>query len=75
MPEKTKLTVRIDRTALDRAKRYAADHNTSLSRLISEFLAMLDVEAQPSRTPILSRLTGILPAEASARHLAEAFVK
>ena len=66
MPEKTKLTVRIDRTALDRAKRYAADHNTSLSRLISEFLAMLDAKAQPSRTPILSRLTGILPAEASS---------
>ena len=65
MPEKTKLTVRIDRTALDRAKRYAADHNTSLSRLISEFLARLDAEAQPSRTPILSRLTGILPAEAA----------
>lgn len=65
MPEKTKLTVRIDRAALERAKRYAADHNTSLSKLISDFLGMLDAERRPTRTPILTKLTGILPAEAS----------
>ena len=65
MPQKTKLTVRVDSNALDRAKHYAAAHNTSLSKLISDFLRMLDAEAWPAQAPILDRLTGILPAEAS----------
>ncbi len=65
MPQKTKLTIRVDSNALDRAKHYAAAHNTSLSRLISEFLRMLDAKAPLARTPILDKLTGILPAEAS----------
>ena len=65
MQEKTKLTVRIDREALERAKRYAADHNTSLSRLISDFFGVLNAERRPTQTPILDRLIGILPAEAS----------
>ena len=65
MPQKTKLTVRVDSSALDRAKHYAAAHNTSLSKLISEFLRMLDAEAPPARTPILAKLTGILPTDAS----------
>lgn len=54
---KTKLTVRVDGNALDRAKDYAAAHNTSLSRL--------ETETPPTRTPILDNLTGILPAEAT----------
>ena len=65
MSQKTKLTVRVDSSALDRAKQYAAAHNTSLSKLISQFLRMLDAEAPPARTPILDKLTGILPADAS----------
>ncbi len=65
MAQKTKLTVRVDSTALDRAKRYAAVHDTSLSKLISDFLGMLDTEAQAPRAPILRKLTGILPADAS----------
>ena len=65
MPQKTKLTVRVDRSALDRAKRYAASNNTSLSRLISDFLGVLDTDGPPSQAPILRKLTGILPAEAS----------
>ncbi len=66
MPQKTKLTVRVDRTALDRAKRYAAVNKTSLSKLISDFLGVLDADARPTQAPILRKLTGILPSEASA---------
>ncbi len=65
MAQKTKLTVRVDRSALDRAKHYAATHNTSLSKLVSDFLGILDVETEPPQTPILRKLSGILPAEAS----------
>ncbi len=66
MEQKAKLTVRVDRTTLDRAKQYAAVHHTSLSKLISDFLGVLDAEAPASQPPILRKLTGILPAEASA---------
>lgn len=66
MTHSTKLTVRVDERALAGAKQYAEDHNTSLSRLISEFLAQLRPE-QPAmpNTPMLRKLTGILSAEAS----------
>jgi hypothetical protein len=64
--EKTKLTIRVDREALELAKRYAADHNTSLSRLVSEFLKSLRrKEAARERLPVLHRLSGVLPPEAS----------
>ncbi len=66
MAQKTKLTVRVDRTALDRAKEYAAVNKTSLSKLISDFLGVLDTEEAQSQAPILRKLTGILPAEARA---------
>ena len=66
MTRKSKLTVRIDTTSLEAAKQYALVHNTSLSKMISKFLGNLAVEdSQPARTPILRKLTGILPAETS----------
>jgi len=76
--EKTKLTVRVDERWLEEAKEYAARHNTSLSRLISEFLHILSADQRDARkTPVLKRLTGILPADVSAEeyheHLAEKY--
>ncbi len=66
MEQKTKLTVRVDSTSLEVGKRFAAARNTSLSRLISEFLGNLPVDdGRPARNPILRKLTGILPARAS----------
>ncbi len=77
MAQKTKLTVRVDRSALDRAKQYAAVNKTSLSKLISDFLGILDAETHPPRAPILRKLTGILPTEASVddhrAHLAKKY--
>lgn len=62
----TKLTVRVDQQALAAAKQYAEEHNTSLGRLISEFLALLQPGQQKvPATPMLRKLAGILPPEAS----------
>ncbi len=64
--ERIKLTVRVDRKALERAKAYAAQRRTSLSRLISDYLEILGAdERQVPETPILKMLAGILPPEAS----------
>ena len=66
MSEKTRLTVRVDTNSLAGAKRYAEQHGTSLSSMISHFLGQL-ATAQPPllQTPILRKLAGVLPAEAS----------
>ena len=59
--EKTKLTVRVPRNLLEGAKRYAEEHDTSLTRLISEYLHRLSVETDTHKdAPVVQRLSGIL---------------
>lgn len=72
--KKTKFTIRIETEALERAKRYARQHGTSVTRLVSEFFRSLDKERIAlSDTPILDELTGTLSPETSIedyhRHL------
>lgn len=65
--DETKLTIRIDRATLERAKRYAQQHGTSLTRLVTSHLERLgaaDDEAAGD-APVTRRLTGVLPPEAS----------
>ncbi len=64
--EKTKFTIRIETEALERAKRYARQHGTSVTRLVSEFFRSLDKERIAlSYTPILDELSGTLASETS----------
>ena len=63
--ETTKLTVRVPRTALEAAKAYARAHNTTLTRLITEYLRRLaEPEDYLSQAPTVQRLTGSLSPEA-----------
>lgn len=78
MAEKRKLTVRVDSRWIEEAKEYAARHNTSLSKLISEFLRNLPAISDPNReAPILKRVSGILPPHVTAQehktHLKEKY--
>lgn len=60
--EKIKLTIRLPRELLDDAKRYAREHNTTLTRLVSAFLRQLgDEDDLLANAPIVRRLSGILP--------------
>jgi hypothetical protein len=69
--EETELILRIEKTIIESAKDYARRHNTSLSRLVAEFLRSLRTEGSMSRPPILEELSGILPPEVSlAEHRA-----
>jgi hypothetical protein len=64
--ERTKLTIRVDRDLLERAKRYANEHNTTLTRLVSEYLRQLNVQDDPlADAPIVRRLSGTLSQKAS----------
>ncbi len=72
--EKTKFTIRIEVEALERARRYARDHGTTVTRLVREFFRSLDKEMlAQSDTPVLDMLTGSLSPETSLedyhRHL------
>lgn len=60
--ETTKLTIRVEKSFLDGAKRFASTHDTSLSRLISDYLRKLALqEGAFQETPILQELRGTLP--------------
>ena len=63
--EKTKLTLRIEKSVIELAKNYAQAHQTSLSRLVAEFLRTLDAPHPTLKVPILEDLSGILPADIS----------
>jgi len=64
--DETKLTIRIDRITLERAKCYAQQHGTSLTRLVTSHLERLGAsDEQLGDAPVTRRLTGVLPAEAS----------
>jgi hypothetical protein len=66
--EETKLTVRVPRDLVEQAKRYANKHDTTLTRLVEEFLRQLHSEDDHlADAPTVRRLLGILPAEASLR--------
>jgi hypothetical protein len=54
-----KLTLTVDETVIARAKRYAAQHGTSISGLVEQFLTLVSGSAaQPDEDlpPILARL-------------------
>jgi hypothetical protein len=64
--EKTKLTVRVPRDFLEGARRYASEHDTTLTRLVSEFLRRLNIQDDPlADAPVVRRLLGILFPDAS----------
>ncbi|OIN97174.1 MAG: hypothetical protein AUJ21_00795 [Anaerolineae bacterium CG1_02_58_13] len=64
--EETKLTVRVPRTLLENVKRYARQHNTTLTSLIGEYLKRIPVQEELlDQAPIVRRLSGILPQDVS----------
>lgn len=56
---KTKFTVRVDTEWLAAAKQYAARHDTTLTRLVGEYLRALSKEEQ-TQPPLLQQMTGSL---------------
>ena len=59
----TKLTLKLDKKIIERAKLYASDKNVSLSKLIENMLFRItDSKSYKSEiTPLVESLSGILP--------------
>jgi hypothetical protein len=60
MPKK-RLNITLDRETAERARRYTMRHDTSISRLVEEFLSQLPDEERPQQilTATVQRLRGI----------------
>ena len=64
--ELTKLTVRVPRSLLEGAKHYAQQHDTTLTRLISEYLRQISAENDLlASAPTVQRLSGALSQDVS----------
>ena len=61
---KTKLTLSVDAGVVEHAKRFSRRNDTTVSELVSQFLASLGDE-DGRATPIVSRLRGVLPSDVS----------
>ena len=75
----SKLTLRVNEDLIKIAKRYASQHGVSVSQLVENYLKSLAIEQNDPliQTPILQRLTGILPENISSdeyhQHLDEKY--
>jgi hypothetical protein len=58
----TKLTLKLKQSVIEKAKEYAKDQRTSLSRLIENYLLNITNEKDSSDkiTPLVKSLTGII---------------
>ena len=58
----TKLTLKLDKRVIEEAKLYARESNTSLSKLIENYLSAITSERSKRRkvNPIVKSLTGII---------------
>ena len=57
---KKKLTLSVEETVVERAKQFSRRNQTSVSKLVTEFLGSLE-EGGASPTPVVRRLRGVLP--------------
>jgi hypothetical protein len=75
--EETKLTVRISRDLVEKAKQYAAQNHTTLTNLIEAYLQNIPAQGLLAEAPIVRRLTGSLSQDVSIedyrRHLEEKY--
>lgn len=61
--EKRKLTLRLNKRLIEQAKKYAAQHDISVSELVETYFLHLDLKEKSTHTSLVQRLTGILPAD------------
>ncbi len=58
----TKLTLKLEETIIEKAKNYAKNHRTSLSKLIENYLLNITNESENEEkiTPLVKSLSGII---------------
>jgi hypothetical protein len=80
MNMQTKLTLRLDESLIQQAKKYAKVHDKSLSQVVADYFHVLTEKSQqPSTSPITDSLIGILDPEKVSQldykqHLADKYL-
>ena len=61
----TKLTLKLDQSVVQSAKKYAKNNNRSLSKLVEDYLRNLVSEGKPGKrfSPLVEELSGVLSEE------------
>jgi len=61
----TKLTLNLDKSVIEQAKKYAKEHQVSLSKLIENYLdSITKSSTEKSKiSPLVESLTGVIPPE------------
>ena len=79
----TKLTLRLKKKVIDQAKKYANDHETSLSKLIENYLSAITNEKKSIEniSPLVQSLSGVIqlsenenPKEKYHKHINEKYL-
>ena len=61
---KKKLTLSVEEQVIQRAKRFSVEHDTTVSQLVSDFLASLDAGTE-SVPPVVASLRGLISPDAT----------
>jgi hypothetical protein len=66
----TKLTLKLKKTVIDQAKKYAFDHETSLSRIIENYLAVITAETKETDeiSPLVKSISGVVQVPKDFNH-------
>lgn len=58
----TKLTLKLKKKVIDQAKRYASEHETSLSKMIENYLAAITAGSKEKDdiSPLVKSLSGVI---------------
>ncbi len=69
----TKLTLKLEETVIEKAKNYAKNHRTSLSKLIENYLLNItnDNQKEEKITPLVKSLSGIIDLQKGYDHKRE----
>ena len=66
----TKLTLRLKKKVIDQAKKYANDHDTSLSKLIENYLSAITTESKSvdKISPLVQSISGVIHISENDEH-------
>ncbi|HMP98306.1 MAG TPA: DUF6364 family protein [Cyclobacteriaceae bacterium] len=54
-----KVTLKLNKRTLDKARRYARKHNTELSRIVEKYLENITTDTENDISPLVKMLSGI----------------
>ena len=66
----TKLTLKLNKTVIDQAKKYASDHETSISRIIENYLAAITTESNEKDeiSSLVKSISGVIQVSKDFSH-------